>query len=402
MVSEAVGFTVFLLSEDRIGPGAVDRIGHLLRAYGFDALLSESLSTDRLDTLRRDIPSAGALTDVHGGASVLAIAALDLEPELPVGPRYKLTPHLDNARTGKAVREIARKMRKRNSVGRRPLIAATQNATAAWRTCDIVFAERRSEIEFEIDRRRRAYCTPEKVLKRLNRKGTHGKVELMKHEARLVVRKTYRPGCEDFMRRELEARTVLSAGFPEVASVLEHGENYFIMPYYEDHLHWNDDGLRLFPVAEGRRFIEFVRRLYDFGYAMLDWHPAAMILDANQGLKVIDFEYLHRYERRPKTFEESYDIAGPPEGFSAPLPNLRAVTYDSTWRPILGLSLNSLLRDSPWKQTVKRVAYFIFRRAPRWLGKRTEKWVRRLRYGVRVVFSGIVDGRAGPEDLLVA
>ena len=92
-------------------------------------------------------------------------------------------------------------------------------------------------------------------------------------------------------------------------------------------------------------------------------------------IKLIDFEFLHRYAERPATFADSYDIAGCPADFPGDQPAGGAKNYRRHWLPYTGLSLQSLLHDPAWLQHFKRTVY-VATHAYRY-------WPRRLRHVAR-------------------
>ena len=62
--------------------------------------------------------------------------------------------------------------------------------------------------------------------------------------------------------------------------------------------------------------MEAIRQVYDAGYALIDCHPGNLVVDKMEGVMLIDFEYLYKYATKPESFEQCYDIAGCPLGFT--------------------------------------------------------------------------------------
>jgi hypothetical protein len=123
-----------------------------------------------------------------------------------------------------------------------------------------------------------------------------------------------------------------------------------------------------------------LRQVYEAGYALVDASIDNLLIDRREGLKLIDFEFLHRYEQRPSSFAEGYDIAGCPRDFAGDLPVGGSKNYRTHWQPYIGLSLDSLLNDPAWLQTIKRTVYVAVR--PH------RYWPRRVRYYVRRALAG--------------
>ena len=125
------------------------------------------------------------------------------------------------------------------------------------------------------------------VIRELSGHGRRAKVELVRFGDGEAVCKTYRPGRERFLERELLARE-MGKELPEMTPVLEHGENYLVLPFYNDVL----DRKKPLPLSILRRTREIIRVFRLRGYELIDFKPKNIILDAVEGMKIIDFEFL--------------------------------------------------------------------------------------------------------------
>ena len=142
------------------------------------------------------------------------------------------------------------------------------------------------------------------------------------------------------------------------ARLLEASESSVTIPYYERATDYQRSSGKLLPLPIARQAIGALRKVYDAGYALIDASIDNILVDRTEGLKLIDFEFAHRYEHQPATFEAAFDIAGPPPDFQGDQPIQGGNSYDRNWRPYVGLSLHSLLHDPTWLQHVKRTAYY--------------------------------------------
>src|SRR5262249_43409138 len=113
--------------------------------------------------------------------------------------------------------------------------------------------------------------------------------------------------------------------------------------------------------------MDFLRRLHDQGYALVDAHPGTFLFDKKGGLHVADFDYLIPQPDKGLPFEESFDITGPKPGFAGILPAGRAITYAYAWRPVLGVSLKDSMKASEKKLRVSRMVHWLLRRLPKWI-----------------------------------
>jgi len=116
--------------------------------------------------------------------------------------------------------------------------------------------------------------------------------------------------------------------------LLDYGHSYVIIPYYKNLL--NRSSRKKLLKKFGKEIIEIMKFFYDKGYAIIDFHPLNIIITPDYKLKTVDFEYLHKYEKKPENFLESYDIVGVPPDFKGDLPGYNAATYSRCWKPILG------------------------------------------------------------------
>jgi hypothetical protein len=109
------------------------------------------------------------------------------------------------------------------------------------------------------------------------------------------VCKVFYPTARRFMERELRARTEFAA-LPEVPTLLDAGENWLVMPRYSDtaeHVRRRLPGRRtqLTPSAV-RALVRLARALHERGAFLLDLTPQNLMTDPEEGLKVLDWEFL--------------------------------------------------------------------------------------------------------------
>jgi hypothetical protein len=214
--------------------------------------------------------------------------------------------------------------------------------------------------------RRRSFRTPFPVVRNLGGSGRRAKVELVDYSGMLAVCKTFRPGRERFLRREIIARTELAKTITEMPGLIDHGQSWVITPLYGDTLGWKPHAPRLVPLPLVQQLVRVLERLWEAGYAHLDFSMRNVLVDPVEGLKIIDCEFLHRYDQRPDRFEESYDIAGVPAGFDGDVPvDPVPVTYGTRMQRAFGLDLESARGGRQSLQRLKRAAHFGMETLPR-------------------------------------
>lgn len=278
-----------------------------------------------------------------GGPPAAVIVAFDYHP-LPVAPRRMTThPHVRNER-------VFLKEKVRDEVNRlllRPRwvnsIHSSDDEIEAWEYLERIFqSERVEQLREEVQHRREAYRTPQRVVQVLETNRTRGKVELVEWDGGLAVRKTYKVGRERFAARERLAYGELSARHPAIPPLLEGGPNHVVIPFYDDALRGKSDLERARALRQRRdEVLDFLFFLYTEGYFLIDFAPRQVLIDAQGVLRVVDFEFLYPYEHKPASFLESYDIAGVPRDFAGDLPRGHKArrSYRSQWRGILDVDL---------------------------------------------------------------
>jgi len=148
------------------------------------------------------------------------------------------------------------------------------------------------------------------------------------------------------MEREKFAYGELSKSIKYIPPLLEAGENYIIIPYYEDILHKDELVKKRVLTNHILDVAIFFKELYEVGYFNPDIHPGQFVFSEKEGLKAIDFEYLQPYEKKPESFINSYDIQGYPEDFKGDKPNYIGknlyALYNNLWIKYTGYSLEQI------------------------------------------------------------
>ncbi|MDQ3606268.1 MAG: hypothetical protein M3418_08815, partial [Gemmatimonadota bacterium] len=207
------GLAVFLVDEAVSSAGMLDRLVDQVEYMGFDTLAARKLSKREQDAVAAQPWVARSIRRSFSPA--VALVGFDLEPVAPTPQQSREAIGLDNRWLFGIERAITHRVIKiRPEVKSRPIILATRNADEARQAIDLLLPEEWARLGREIERTRDQYATPLPVIRRLGGYGRRAKVELVEYEGRMAVCKTFRPGRERFLERELVAHLELSRGIP--------------------------------------------------------------------------------------------------------------------------------------------------------------------------------------------
>lgn len=189
--------------------------------------------------------------------------------------------------------------------------------------------------------------------------GRRAKVEVIRWDGQLAVKKTFKLHQQRFCQCEVQALRDLAPVVDAIPPLLDSDSCSLTIPYYDDVLGYQRSSGKLLPLGIARQAVAALCSVYEAGYALVDASIDNILVDRHEGLKLIDFEFSYRYDVRPNTFAQSYDIAGCPADFSGDTPIHGPNSYDRNWRPYIGLSFESLLHDGPSRQLLKRAVYYV-------------------------------------------
>jgi hypothetical protein len=345
------GLAVFIVEEKAIELGITDKLIDLIAQQGFYILNRKILTSSNIKNLKSqknlvDYPCLKAVD-----CPKIIVVAFDFLPISLSTLQQAEYPSLDNARLltkqkiNKYFHHCQPNLKKIN------LLHSTDNSQDAWHFLEIVMPDEIEPITEQITTLSQSFATHYPIQRDLTSfYRRRSKLELIEYQGSLAVKKTFRPGCERFFERELFVMKNFSQMRPQIPTLLEYGSFFIISPYYEDTLRF-DSSCEQIPLSVAKQAMEILYFFYKQGYALIDFHPGNLIIDREQGLKVIDFEFLYRYKVKPKSLKECYDLAGIPSDFEGDRP-LRSFkrkgliltrSYETDWKPYIGLELDILL-----------------------------------------------------------
>ena len=377
------GLVVFVVREEAMRRDGLEKLVPLLEQSGFSIVKTKLLAGNEQRRVTHNIRGGNwgrGPWAISGGPPAAVVVAFDPQP-LPLSRKQqKKFPLATNARVLEkgSIRDVFNE-------GLPPeqhcnALHSSDNGNEAWEYIALAMPEAAGAIRRHLESWQAESSDEAPVVQDLTRFGRRTRVELIEYHGQMAVRKTFKLGCERFCRREELAMRELSRMVPQVPRLIEAGQRSVVYPFYDDVLRYERSSGWLMSVDVALQAIVALRQVYEAGYALVDASIDNVLIDRREGLKLIDFEFLHRYEQRPSSFAESYDIAGCPRDFSGDLPAGGSKNYRTHWQPYIGLSLDSLLNDPAWLQTIKRTVYVAVRPY--------RYWPRRMRYYVRRALAG--------------
>lgn len=354
--------TVFILREEAANQKLEERIISEIENEGFTIIKDYVFSLQEKEYFSQSTRGGNWSKGPYpksGGKASRMIVTTDLLPTLPNFNTKLKYPGLQNQR-------VTCKNRIRDSINsvlekdnRCNLLHSSDNDVEAWYYLNLIFNEEKiQQIIEKIEKFSKEFHTREKVIRTLSENGRRAKVELIEWNKQKVIKKTFKPQSLRFMEREKNAINLLKEKFPETPKILECGDNYIIYPYYQDKLKWKRGMFKFISIKRAKMVVRFLERLYQEGYAFIDFHPMNVLYDKEHGLKVIDYEFFYIYSVKPSKFELSYDIAGIPTDFQEDAPLQREYGYDFNLLPYIGVDVISLMNNSSFNLRKKRIKYF--------------------------------------------
>ncbi|MCE9662756.1 hypothetical protein LY622_04820 [Halomonas sp. M5N1S17] len=381
------GLAVMLVREQ--GLPYLDAFRRTLEHHGFDVLCELAIdSEDRLrvaDRIRGGNWGRGPFP-CSGGLPAHLLVIHDVHPDVSRSEAAGANELVDNARVFTAKESMRRRMNRHRPARQHcnPL-HSSDNAAQAVEYLSVVAPDRIDAILEQARQRNAAYRTPYPVLADLSKHARRAKVELVDFHGTQAICKTFRPGRERFMEREIQARE-LGKALPEVSSILEIGPRHLVFEWYADNLQrilsprapfYRHGMLPIWAIERLRHVILHYRRL---GYECIDLNPHNLIYDPCQGLKIIDFEFLQPGPRGVDTLKGNYAWYAVPGDFAGDVPQAaRYRPYLRRWLPYTGLPRLLCLHELPRPVLVVIRSFFLVPLTLAGMKRAGRRYIRRLR-----------------------
>lgn len=340
------GFTTFIIRER--GVPFLHEIKNFLWDDGFEIIYEGKIPENIRELSSPDIRGGNwnrGPYPTSGGKMAYVIATYDLHPREVKKYLAEKYPGITNARIAKTKTVIRSRINKFfKNEERCNVIHSADNPYDSLEYASQLIPDKINLIEKKIKRLRNEFKTPFPVIKDLSKKSRRAKVEIVNYMSKEAIYKTFRPGRERFMEREILARK-LKGDLSSISEILETGKNYIILKKYKDILYKksllkqpfrNEKYMPLPVIKEVRKILSHYRSQ---GYELIDILPSNFLYDEKEGLKVLDFEFMQKGKVKTSKLKGCYAWYGIPDDFQGDKPQGRIFhnPYRSKWFVHTGL-----------------------------------------------------------------
>lgn len=351
--------TIFFIRERALSALGREKAVGVIESLEFEIISVRELSGqagDRTTELVRGGNWGRGPFPVSGGDPVMVVVAAHYGPRPPNRELLARYPRLTNGdvlHVKVLMRELV--VAKFGTEHAFNPVHSSDDEFETWEYLETSLPEEVESIRREVRSRRDDYRTTVPVRAVLSR-GRRAKVEVVEgSDGHSVVRKTFAPHGRRHMAREVETMRALASRISAVPELLRTGPNWFETELFADDLGGMPDrpNGRLVPLSVARSMVEVLRQVHAQGFDLIDAKPQNFLLAPDGHLRLVDFEFSHRYPEEAPPFDDIYSFAGPPEDFTGDLP-YGELSYESRWEPFIGLPRHSLLHDPVWRQHLRR------------------------------------------------
>ena len=289
------GFTLFIIREK--GLPFLSEIKNYLWNEGFDILLEQEIPLEDREVVSKNIRGGNwnrGPWPESGGGPVYIIAVYDLHPlevdellaEKHIG--------IENSRiagTKIKIRDYINKFQEKNK--RCNVLHSADNSLEALEYAAHIIPGKIRDIEKKILELKELFKTPYPVIKNLSRYARRAKIEIVDFHGVESVCKTFKPGRERFMKREILARE-LKGNLGCISEIVETGPNYIILKKYENTIEKIYIKGRYLPVEFIGEIKKMLSHFRSLGYECIDFSPGNLVYNDKDGLKILDFEFFQK------------------------------------------------------------------------------------------------------------
>ncbi|MCB1422194.1 MAG: hypothetical protein KDJ69_06950 [Nitratireductor sp.] len=286
------GFSVFIVRE--AGLAHLDLVRETLVREGFNLLHEEPIGRNVVETVIQQMRGGNwnrGPWPKSGGGPAHALYLVDLFPQAPSDKELEKQFSLTNARIPEAKDRVRNLVNRRLASGEHcNVLHSSDNERQALHYLSLLAPNGtdKNTLLKSLAKLRQQVALPWREIAQLSGHGRRAVVREVEIDGERYVCKTYRPGAERFLEREILARK-LSEGRGEVLPIIKREGLHLLSPMLED---TRAGGfLTATEISSVRRLILHYRRK---GYELIDFKPGNLIRDRVRGLCVLDFEFMQK------------------------------------------------------------------------------------------------------------
>lgn len=280
-----------------------------------------------------------------GGVPEYIIIAFDYHPT-PIPEKYKDSyPFFTNYRLLKCKSKARDFINGKKLFGQQynPLHTTDNETEALAYIKKLLTSDDSSVLNALVSEMRDSYKTTLPVLKTISC-GRRSKVELVEHNAKKAIKKTFRSSAHEFFENELRVYQQLQPLLPaHIPKLISHGKYYLIIEYMDfltpSSKSKHREQLRQFE----QEIFSIISFFYDQGYAFINFIPENVAVTSEGGIYVFDFEFVQPYDSKPESLLCCYELQGTPKDFHGHLPAGKYThfnSYEFIWKPVFSKSLS--------------------------------------------------------------
>lgn len=304
------GLVSFIVRDKIVKANLVDELKKYIHKEGFTIIAEKKVEGQAKKNVVQKVRGGNwnqGPWPSNGGLPEIVIAAIDLYPIEPDKEDKRAHPGITNKRimNKKEIRDFINKKFEEERDWCNG-IHSSDNELQAIEYLSLAGFDKNNLYDL-LQNKQREFKTDQKVIKTLSRYSKRAKVELISYNNETAVRKTFKPNCERFLNNEIRAyKEFYPLGI--TPKLYEYGENYLITEAIENARPFG----RKIGIRDVKKCLAYLKLIYDKGYSLLDFQPCNFVLDENDNLYLIDFEFLYEYKKRP-VYLNSYDLVGIPK-----------------------------------------------------------------------------------------
>lgn len=305
------GLTVYLLRDLAVSPSNIKMITEYLDLYGFKIIKQDYIKQTDFISVKQKIRGGKwdkGPFDINSGPPRYYFLVFDAFSKKPKEQYSVLYPNLENEKVIKVKLSLRDKINIKQEETLNGLHSSDDFYESIFYLEQLGYDKNNiTSIIKDCILYKKQYSTSYNVIKNMSRFALRAKVELIEYKGGLAVKKTYRVEHLDFLSREIWLlKELKDTSF--VPELLEEGENYMIVEYIENALNLGENEdvrLKTKNIIQLRQFFEV---LYNKHITILDANPSNVLIDLNDNIKVIDFEYAQLYKKRPLRIFNIYEL----------------------------------------------------------------------------------------------